>query len=322
MSKVSKSDKILITGHRGLLGSAIQAELKSSGYTDVVTIARKDLDLTEQNSTYDFLKTLKPKAVIHCAALVGGIHANSSRPADFLYENMSMQLNVIQGAYRAGVENLIYFGSNCMYPTGPTEPMPEMMLMSGPAEPTNLPYAIAKNAGFVQCQSLHRQHGCNYFTIIPASLYGPHDNFDLEQCHVTPALLLRFHQAKKSKDKTFSVWGTGNPRRELLYSEDAARGIRMLLENWDASKGPVNLGAGDDLSVREIAETIQRVVGFEGTLTFDITKPDGTPRKLLDSSKVQKLGYKPIIGLAEGLTRTYDWLLSRTAVRGIKEGDL
>jgi GDP-L-fucose synthase len=322
MSRVSKSDKILITGHRGLLGSAIQAELKSAGYTDVVTIARKDLDLTEQNSTYDFLKTLKPKAVIHCAALVGGIHANSARPADFLYDNVSMQSNVIQGSFRAGVENLMFFGSNCMYPTGPTHPMSEDMLMSGPPESSNLAYAIAKNAGFVQCQSLFKQHGSNYFTVVPASLYGPNDNFNLEQCHVTPALILRFHQAKKAGDKTFSVWGTGKPRRELLFSEDAARGIRLILENWEASMGPVNLGAGDDLSVREIAESIQNVVGFKGDLAFDTTKPDGNPRKLLDSSKVQKLGFKAQIGLEQGLKKTYDWLLSRTAVRGVREGDL
>jgi len=319
---VVKTDKIFISGHRGLLGSAIQAELKNAGYTNVVTIARKDLDLTDQSSTFGFLNTLKPKAVIHCAALVGGIHANSSRPADFLYENIAMQTNVIQGSFKAGVENLMFFGSNCMYPTGPTEPMPEVMLMTGPAEPTNLAYAAAKNAGYVECLSLHKQHGLNYYTVIPASLYGPNDNFDVNQCHVTPALLLRFHQAKKTKDKTFTVWGTGNPRRELLYSEDAARGIRLLLEQWDATKGPVNLGAGDDITVKEIAETIKSVVGFDGALEFDTTRPDGSMRKLLDSSKVQKLGFKPQITLESGLKKTYDWLLSRTAVRGLREGDL
>ena len=322
MASVNKTDKIFITGHRGLLGSAIQSELKNAGYTNVVTIARKDLDLTEQSSTYDFLEKLKPRAVIHCAALVGGIHANTSRPADFLHENISMQSNVIHGSHKAGVETLLFFGSNCMYPTGPTEPMPEVMLLTGPAEPSNLAYAVAKNAGYVECLSIHKQHGRNYFTVIPASLYGPNDNFDLDQCHVTPALLLRFHLAKKNFDKHFSVWGTGNPRRELMASEDAARGVRLLLEQWDASKGPVNLGAGDDISVREIAETIQRVVGFDGDLKFDTTKPDGSMRKLLDSSKIQKLGFKPEIGLEAGLKKTYDWLLSRTAVRGIKQGEL
>jgi GDP-L-fucose synthase len=229
---------------------------------------------------------------------------------------------VIQGSFKAGVENLIFFGSNCMYPTGPTEPMPESMLMTGAAEPTNLAYAAAKNAGYVECLSLHQQHGCNYFTVIPASLYGPHDNFDLEQCHVTPALILRFHQAKKRRDPEFTVWGTGKPRRELLFSEDAARGVRILLEHWDASKGPVNLGAGADITVKEIAETIQRVIGFEGNLKFDTTKPDGSMRKLLDSAKAEKLGFKPQINLEAGLKKTYDWLLSRTAVRGVREGDL
>lgn len=320
--RVEKGDKIFITGHRGLLGSAIQAELKSAGYTQVVTIARKDLDLTEQSSTFDFLQTLKPKAVIHCAALVGGIHANSSRPADFLYENLAMQTNVIHGAFKAGVENLIFFGSNCMYPTGPTDPMAESLLMTGPAEPTNLAYAVAKNAGFVECSSLHKQHGVNYFTVIPASLFGPNDNFDVKQCHVTPALLLRFHQAKKTKDKTFSVWGTGKPRRELLFSEDCARGVRLLLEQWDAALGPVNLGAGDDITVKEIAETIQRVVGFDGRLEFDTSRPDGSLRKLLDSTKIAKLGFKPQVTLEAGLKKTYDWLLSRTTVRGLGEGDL
>ncbi len=320
--RINKDDKILLTGHRGLLGSAIHAELKTAGYSNVVTITHKDLDLTEQNSTFDFLANLKPKAVIHCAALVGGIHANTSRPAEFLFDNIAMQSNVIHGSYKAGVDTLMFFGSNCMYPTGPTTPMAENLLMSGPPEATNLAYAAAKNAGHVECLGLYKQYGCNYYTVIPASLYGPHDNFDLEQCHVTPALLLRFHKAKKAGDKQFTVWGTGKPRREMLFSEDAARGVRLVLEQWNATKGPVNMGAGDDLSVEEIAQTVQRVTGFKGSMTFDTSKPDGVQRKLLDSSKIQQLGFKPQISLEAGLKKTYDWLLSRTAVRGIREGDL
>lgn len=320
--RIQRDDKILVTGHRGLLGSAIVAELREAGYGNVVTIARKDLDLTEQNSTFDFLKTLKPKAVIHCAALVGGIHANTNRPADFLYENLSIQSNVIHGSFKAGVDTLIFFGSNCMYPSGPLDPMAESLLMTGPAEPSNLAYATAKNAGYIECLSLHQQHGCNYFTAIPASLYGPQDCFDLERCHVTPALLLRFHMAKKSGDKEFVVWGTGKPRRELLFSEDAARGVRLLLEQWEAAKGPVNIGAGQDFTVGDIAQTIQRVVGYQGRLTFDTSRPDGVQRKLLDSSKIQALGFKPEVSLEQGLKKTYDWLLSKTAVRGVRPGDL
>jgi GDP-L-fucose synthase len=209
-----------------------------------------------------------------------------------------------------------------MYPTGPTEAMPETMLLTGPAEPSNLGYATAKNAGYVHCLGLHKQYGVNYFTVIPASLYGPHDNFDLNMAHVTPALLLRFHLAKKAKDEFFTVWGTGKPRRELLFAEDAARGIRLLLEKWHASKGPVNLGAGDDLSVKEIAETIQKVVGFEGQLKFDLSKPDGNPRKLLDSTKAKAIGFSPLISLESGLKKTYDWLLSKSVVRGVKPEDL
>lgn len=319
---IAKADKILVTGHRGLLGSAILAELHSSGYSNVVTVARKDLDLTEQTSTLGFLNTLKPKAVIHCAALVGGIQANSSRPADFLYENVTMQSNVIQGSLKAGVENLVFFGSNCMYPTGPVEPMAEEMLMTGPAEPSNAAYAAAKNAGYVECQSVFQQHGCNYMTVIPASLYGPHDNFDSEQGHVTPSLLLRFHQAKKKKLEELSVWGTGKPRRELLFSEDAARGVRLVLENWHASKGAINLGAGGDLTVQEIAQTIQKVVGYSGKLLFDTTKPDGTMRKLLDSSRASKLGFKPSVSLEQGLKKTYEWLTGGAQVRGVRPGDL
>jgi GDP-L-fucose synthase len=200
--------------------------------------------------------------------------------------------------------------------------MPEEELLQGPAEPTNMAYAAAKLSGFVQCQSYFKQFGRNYFTVVPASFYGPHDNYDLNQCHVTPALLLRFHMAKKKKDPTFSVWGTGQPRRELLYVADAARGVRMLLEGWHASKGPVNLGAGDDLSVADIARTIKRVVGFDGELVFDTSKPDGNPRKLLDSARINSLGFKPEVDLETGLKKTYDWLLSGAQVRGVKAGDL
>lgn len=319
---ISKSDKIFVTGHRGLLGHAVVDTLNNSGYSNLITVPKEELDLTNQSATEFFIKDIKPKAIIHCAALVGGIQANSSRPAEFYRINAALQTNVIHGAHLADVQTLMFFGSNCMYPTAAAQPMPEEAILTGPAEPSNLAYAAAKLSGFVQCKSYHQQYGRNYFTVIPASLYGPHDNFDLNQCHVTPALLLRFHKAKKNNDSQFVIWGTGKPRRELLYVEDAARGIQLLLENWDASKGPINLGAGDDISVREIAETIASVVDYKGDLVQDTSKPDGNMRKLLDSTRVQKIGFQPKVNLKDGLKQTYDWLMSGARARGIQPGDL
>lgn len=322
MPNVQRSDGIYVSGHTGLLGQAVVRRLTSEGYTNIITCPHSELDLRDQAATYRFLETMKPKAVIHCAALVGGIHANSSRPAEFLFDNLAMQANIIQGAHLNGVQHLIYFGSNCMYPVAAPQPMAENLLLSGPMEPTNIAYGAAKAAGMVQVESYTKQYGRNYMCVIPAGLYGPHDNYDLAQCHVTPALLLRFHVAKKEGQPSFSVWGTGKPRRELLYVDDAARGIQLLLENYSAKDGPINLGAGNDLSVREMAEAIQSVVGFKGELTFDLSKPDGNPRKLLDSSKIQKLGFEATTSVRDGLQKTYDWLLSAPFVRGVKPGTL
>lgn len=319
---MNRSDKIFVTGHRGLLGSAVVEELRKEGYRNLITVSHAELDLTNEARTHSFLREMKPDAVIHCAALVGGIQANSARPAEFLHQNTAMQNNVIHGSHLAGVKKLVYFGSNCMYPTAAPQPMPEEQLMQGPMEPSNLAYGAAKVAGYVQCQSYYKQYGRNYISVIPASLYGPHDNYDVNQCHVTPALLLRMHFAKKKGDATFTVWGTGKPRRELMYVGDAARGTRMLLEQWDASMGPVNLGYGNDLSVFEIAETISRAVGFTGSLALDTTKPDGNMRKLLDSTRISKIGFKPEVDLERGLAMTYKWLLSADHVRGIKPGEL
>ncbi|MGE0526033.1 MAG: GDP-L-fucose synthase family protein [Bdellovibrionales bacterium] len=309
--------RLFVSGHRGLLGRAVVEELRRAGYRNILTVSREELDLTSQGATEDFLKSTRPDAVIHCAALVGGIHANSSRPAEFLRDNVMIQTNVIHGSHLADVNTLVFFGSNCMYPVAAPQPMPEETLLQGPIEPSNLAYGAAKIAGMVQCQSYFKQYGRNYFTVIPASLYGPHDNFDLQSCHVTPGLLLRFHQAKTRGDPEFTVWGTGRPRRELLYVDDAAAGVRLLLERWEAAKGPVNLGAGEDISVREIAETIQKVVGYKGKLIFDTSKPDGNPRKLLDSARARALGFHPEMNLEEGLRRTYDWMLSGAAIRGV-----
>lgn len=316
-SSALKAQPIFVTGHRGLLGSAVTAELRESGYARVVTATRAELDLTDQRATREFFEKHRPRAVVHCAALVGGIQANTSRPADFVHQNMLIQDNVIHSAHLHDVDTLVNLGSNCMYPLGAPQPMPETELLKGPVEPTNQAYGAAKLVGFVQAQSYHRQYGRNYFTVIPAGVYGPHDNFDLDWCHVTPALIRRFHEAKLRGDRSFSIWGTGTPRRELLYAGDAARGIRLALEKWRAKDGAVNIGTGHDLSVREIAETIRDVVGFEGGLTFDLTKPDGNPRKLLDSTLIERLGFKATTPLKDGLARTYAWLTSGAAVRGL-----
>ncbi len=320
--KVRTDDKIFVTGHKGLLGSAICAELRAQGFDNLVTVSRQELDLRDSVATAQFLDTQKPKAIIHCAALVGGIQANLARPADFLRDNLLVQNSVIHGSHLANVDTLLFFGSNCMYPTSANQPMTEKDLLQGPIETSNLAYGAAKIAGYIQCQSYFKQYGRNYYTVIPASLYGPNDNYDVNQCHVTPALLIRFHLAKKIQEPSFSVWGTGKPRRELLYSADAAQGVMLLLEKWDASKGPINLGAGDDLSIEEIAHSIKDVVGFKGNLIFDKSKPDGTYRKLLNSARAQEIGFRPSTTLKEGLKKTYEWLLGSKHIRGLKPGDI
>ena len=267
------------------------------------------------------MKARKPAAVIHCAALVGGIQANTTRPAEFSAVNLVLQNNVIHGSHLAGIKHLVFFGSNCMYPTGANQPIPETQLLQGPMEASNLAYGTAKAAGVTQVDSYRKQYGYRYFSVIPASLYGPNDNFDPAQSHVTPALLLKFHQAKIKGASSIQLWGTGEPRRELLYSADAAKGTILLLEKYTAEQGTINLGAGDDLSVREIGETIAQIVGFAGKLEFDNSKPNGNMRKLLDSSRARSLGFKPQVALREGLNRTYAWLKSADFVRGVSRSD-
>ena len=314
---LKKTDPVFVSGHRGLLGSAITAELKLQGYSNVVTVSHQELDLTDQRASFDFLKSTRPKAVFHCASLVGGIHANTKRPADFATQNLQMQNNVIHGAHLADVENLVFFGSNCMYPTAAPQPMNESHIMQGPMEPSNLAYGAAKVAGVVQTESYRKQYGRRYFSILPCSLYGPNDNFDPDQSHVTPALILKFHRAKVESASTIELWGSGKPRRELMYSSDAARGAILMLEKYNAADGPINLGAGDDLSVREIGEIIQTVVGFTGALKFDLSKPDGNMRKLLDSTRARSYGFAPKVSLSAGLKMTYEWLMNAEFVRGV-----
>jgi GDP-L-fucose synthase len=316
MRRLSRSTSVFVTGHEGLLGSALCTELRKAGFEKVLTVPRSQLDLTNQEQTCAFLKRERPGAVVHCAALVGGIRANIARPGDFITQNLEMQVNVIHGSHLADVEHLVFFGSNCMYPSDAAQPLKEDSLLSGPIEKSNLAYGIAKAAGLVQVRSYLEQFGRRYFTVIPASLYGPNDNFDLETGHVTPSLLLRFHQAKEGGVPEVVLWGTGKPRRELLHAADAARAVILLLDGYDAQKGPINVGYGDDYSVEEIGRTIAEVVGFEGKVSFDTSKPDGAARKLLDSSRIEAMGFKPELSLTQGLKQTYDWLVSAPKVRG------
>ena len=317
ISDLKRSDPIFVPGHRGLLGSAVVAELEHQGFSNIITRSRDELDLTHQQDTFAFLKAARPRAVIHCAALVGGIQANSRRPAEFLAQNLMIQYNVIHGAHLADVRDLIFVGSNCMYPTAAPQPIGEAQLMQGAMEPSNIAYGAAKVAGVVQVDSYRKQYGHRYFSVVPASLYGPHDNFDPELSHVTAAMILKFHLAKRAQVPAVQLWGTGKPRRELLFARDAARGIILVLQNYDSDLGTINIGSGGDLSVREIGEAIAHVTGYRGQLEFDASMPDGNMRKLLDSSRVRSLGFEPTTSLQQGLALTYDWFLTSESVRGV-----
>lgn len=317
--KISKTDRIWITGHTGLLGQALRSELKRAGYNDILTCARSHLDLRDGAKTFSFLKEHRPRAVIHCAALVGGIQANSARPAEFITDNLQMQSNVIHGSHMHDVEHLIVFGSNCMYPLTAPQPIKESELFKGPMEPSNLAYGTAKMAAMVQVESYAKQYGRRYFCVIPASMYGPFDAYDPARSHVAAALMLRFHLAKKKGLKAVELWGSGKPLRELLFSQDAARGIVQLLENYDASRGAINLGAGEEFSIKDLAHHMAAAVGFAGDVQFDQVHPDGNPRKLLDSAKAFEYGFRPQVKLDHGLKLTYDWFLSSDCVAAFRD---
>ncbi|MBE7417780.1 MAG: GDP-L-fucose synthase [Ideonella sp.] len=295
---------IYVAGHRGMVGSALVRALAARGHRGIVTRAREQLDLLDAGAVDAFLRAQRPAYVFVAAARVGGIAANQGEPADFLHQNLQIALNVIAGAHRAGVQRLMYFASNCIYPRDCAQPMAESALLGGPPEPSNEAYAIAKIAGLKLCEAYQRQHGREYITVLPASLYGPNDNYDPQRSHVLPALLRRAHEARERGDPQLVVWGSGTPRRELLYVDDLAQACMMLAASGYAGP-PLNIGSGTDSSIRELAEAVAETVGYGGRLVFDTTKPDGTPRKLLDSTRIRAFGWQPTIGLRDGLRRAY-----------------
>src|SRR6266568_394449 len=306
MQIMDKSDKIFVAGHRGMVGSAVMRRLKTEAFSNVVTRERAQLDLTNESAVAKFFEQEQPHIVIVAAAKVGGIKANNDYPVEFLVENLRIQNNVIRSAYENGVRKLLFLGSSCIYPKFAPQPILESTLLSGPLEPTNEAYAIAKIAGVKLCQAFSREYGANFISALPTNLYGPNDNFDLETSHVLAALLRKAHEAKTRNDRKLVVWGTGKPRREFLHVDDLAFACLLLLEKYDSPE-IINVGCGEDISIRELAELICDVVGFNGDLAWDTTKPDGTPRKLLDVSKLHHLGWRATIPLREGIARTYEW---------------
>ena len=300
------SSKIYVAGHTGLVGSAVVDELSKRGYTNLVTVASKDLDLRDAAKTARFFREVKPEFVFHAAALVGGIEANKTRPAEFLFDNLRMQSNVLDSARNVGVNKLLFYGSNCMYPRECPQPMSEEHLLTGRFEPTNAAYSAAKMAGLAMCQAYNSQYGTDFIVPIPANLFGPNDNFDPKQAHFFSALIKKFHDAKEREDKGVVLWGTGTSRREALYSKDLADASIFLMENYTGSE-PINVGTSTDYSVRDIAGILKEVIGFEGDIEWDSTKSDGMPRKLLDSSKIRAMGWSPKHKLEDAFRETYDW---------------
>jgi GDP-L-fucose synthase len=305
---IAKNKKVYVAGHRGLVGSAIVRRLAADGVENIVTRTHQELDLREQADVRAFFAEERPDMVVLAAAFVGGIYANDTLPADFIGQNLMIQTNVIDAAYRSGVEKLLFLGSACIYPREAPQPMTEDMLLSGPLEPTNEWYAVAKIAGAKMCEAYRRQFGFDAITAMPNNLYGPGDNFDLEKSHVIPALIRKFHEAKVSGAKEAVVWGTGTVRREFLYVEDAADACVFLLEHYSEDK-MVNIGTSTDVTIAELAALLREVVGFQGDLVFDPSKPDGVPRKLLDSSRVQAMGWQAKTDLRVGLEKTYAWFV-------------
>ncbi|WP_457095927.1 GDP-L-fucose synthase [Lysobacter sp. P5_B9] len=301
--------RIFVAGHRGLVGGAIVRNLHAKGYDNLLLAGRDQLDLRNRDSVEAFFTEHKPDVVFLAAAKVGGIHANNTYPAQFLFENLQIQDNVIDAAYRHGAKKLTFLGSSCIYPKLAPQPIKEEYLLTGALEPTNEWYAIAKIAGIKLCQAYRRQYGFNAISLMPTNLYGPGDNFDLNNSHVLPALIRKFHEAKLRGDKDVVMWGTGTPRREFLHVDDLADAVVHLTKTYDG-EDIVNIGVGDDISIRELAEMVKEITGFEGTIVTDTSKPDGTPRKLLDVSRLHGLGWQARIGLREGIEETYRWFLA------------
>lgn len=302
-----KNSKIYVAGSNGMVGSAIVRSLKRNGFTSLIEKSSKELDLKDQKAVQQFFKDEQPEYVFLAAAKVGGIHANNQYPATFIYDNLMIQNNVIHAAYENQVKKLLFLGSSCIYPKMAPQPLKEEYLLTGALEPTNEAYAIAKIAGLKMCQFYKQQYGCNFISAMPTNLYGENDNFHLQNSHVLPALLRKFIEAKKNNQNEVGIWGSGAPMREFLYVDDLAEACLFLMENYN-EKETVNIGTGEDITIKQLAETIQKIVGFEGNLVFDASKPDGTPRKLLDVSKINTLGWKHKINLEEGIQKTFNWI--------------
>ncbi|MGE8677411.1 MAG: GDP-L-fucose synthase family protein [Achromobacter marplatensis] len=304
--------RVFVAGHRGMVGAAITRELQRRGYPHVLTRTRAELDLENQNQVHRFFSTTPVDVVYLAAAKVGGILANQNHPVDFLYKNLMIQCNVIRAAYAAGVRKLLFLGSSCIYPREAPQPLREDALLTGPLESTNEPYAIAKIAGLKLCEAYQREYGARFICAMPTNLYGPHDNYDLHSSHVLPALIRKFHEGRESSQESVTIWGTGTPLREFLYVDDLAQACVTLMEHPDA-EGIYNIGAGKDISIADLAALVARVVGYHGRIVYDTTKPDGTPRKLMDSSRVQALGWRPDVSLVDGITLAYGHFLRERA---------
>jgi GDP-L-fucose synthase len=304
MLGLSKEAKIYVAGHNGMVGSALVRNLEAKGYSRIITRSRAELDLLDQKAVHDFLKSEQPAYIFMAAAKVGGIHANNTYRADFIYENLTVQANVIHGAYLAGIKRLCFLGSSCIYPRDCPQPIKEEYLLTGTLEPTNEPYAIAKIAGIKLCESYNQQYGTQYVSVMPTNLYGPNDNYHLENCHVLPAMIRKVHEAKLRGDKELVVWGSGQPMREFLYVDDMAEACVFLMENG-INDGLYNVGTGEDVTIKELAETVMSVVGFNGKIVFDASKPDGTPRKLLNVERMRKMGWQAKTSLRDGIAKAY-----------------
>jgi len=305
---MDKKSRIYIAGHRGLVGSAIVRRLRAEGYDKLITATSSELDLREQAEVRNFFEREQPKYVFLAAAKVGGILANNNYPADFIYQNLMIESNVIESARLSGVRKLLFLGSTCIYPKLAPQPLQEEYLLTGPLEPTNEWYAVAKIAGIKLCQAYQRQYGCKYISAMPTNLYGPEDNFDLESSHVMPALIRKFHEAKTVNAPTVTVWGSGRPLREFLHVDDCAAACLHLMEHYDG-EGIVNIGVGEDISIAALAGLVGEAVGYQGKIVYDASKPDGTPRKLVDASRINALGWRAGISLEEGIKSTYQWFL-------------